>query len=508
MRIKTYNAYLYGGEIDIKLLHMCPNCGQITSWKIWSISPTWTELAQTARLENSKCHICGKKIMTREDYAVWDVDKKTSTAALKTKLYEKIAQIEGEKYRQEIEKMKSKSKKYPDMSTDNDIAQNVKKDTGLLKAYIKQLIDLEIWAQLLEEHIVFLNEKNVDVTREKVHKKSQNSNDAKGQAKQKERELLGEISQLKKEFKETDWSKNVKSNKITAPSVPEYYSEADPVKPIKPVMKQPRFFNKTKVLAENERLENEYNQAMEKYEQDIKKAEEAKKQNAVMRAQYEKEMNEYNATAKQAKKVFDQEVAEAKARGKEELDRKIEEINKKIEEVNNPSGDNDDETAVEAILKSERNEYVKLLKSLWEAENRLFSINIIYPNYRDVFALSSFYEYFSSERCYGLEGPDGAYNLYESERRSDVAATFYRKLEDINKNQVILYREANDMLKNLNSLNKKLTEAVKNASEEESTEVEITPELAEKLFEKYLEQNNGVEEMITKAIEEANAYGK
>lgn len=49
--------------------------------------------------------------------------------------------------------------------------------------------------------------------------------------------------------------------------------------------------------------------------------------------------------------------------------------------------------------------------------NKVYSANIIHPKYRNFVAVSQIYEYFETGRCSELEGPNGAYNLYENELR-------------------------------------------------------------------------------------------
>lgn len=58
------------------------------------------------------------------------------------------------------------------------------------------------------------------------------------------------------------------------------------------------------------------------------------------------------------------------------------------------------------------NEVVHLLGHVYEK-------NIVHPKYRNLVAISQIYEYIDTGRCTELEGPDGAYNLYESELRQD-----------------------------------------------------------------------------------------
>ena len=70
-------------------------------------------------------------------------------------------------------------------------------------------------------------------------------------------------------------------------------------------------------------------------------------------------------------------------------------------------------------------------KKLNETENVLdqyYQLNIIYSKYRGLVPVSTIYEYLQSGRCSTLTGPHGAYNLYESECRSNL---IIGKLDDI-----------------------------------------------------------------------------
>jgi len=51
---------------------------------------------------------------------------------------------------------------------------------------------------------------------------------------------------------------------------------------------------------------------------------------------------------------------------------------------------------------------------------KLYSKNIIFPKYRNFAIVAQIYEYLLSGRCDQLEGPYGAYNLYESELRQNI----------------------------------------------------------------------------------------
>lgn len=75
----------------------------------------------------------------------------------------------------------------------------------------------------------------------------------------------------------------------------------------------------------------------------------------------------------------------------------------------------------------------------------LYNMDIIFPKYRNIIAMSTIYEYFASGRVSTLEGPDGAYNLYESELRQNIIISkldsIIKNLEQIRENQYILYQE-------------------------------------------------------------------
>lgn len=58
----------------------------------------------------------------------------------------------------------------------------------------------------------------------------------------------------------------------------------------------------------------------------------------------------------------------------------------------------------------------------------LYDLNIIYPKYRYMVAIFTFYEYFDSERCSKLEGHEGAYNIFENEIKFGI---IFEKLDVI-----------------------------------------------------------------------------
>lgn len=85
----------------------------------------------------------------------------------------------------------------------------------------------------------------------------------------------------------------------------------------------------------------------------------------------------------------------------------------------------------------------KELKQTSELLNRFYTMDIIYPKYRNLVAMCSIYEYFLSGRCESLTGHEGAYNIFENEVRFERIYTkldeIVSRLDDIRENQYILY---------------------------------------------------------------------
>ncbi|OUP01591.1 hypothetical protein B5F36_12260 [Anaerofilum sp. An201] len=87
----------------------------------------------------------------------------------------------------------------------------------------------------------------------------------------------------------------------------------------------------------------------------------------------------------------------------------------------------------------------------------------IYYKYNNPVALARFSEYFESGRCTTLEGPHGAYNLYESEVRmnaiieklDDVA----NNLEQVRRGQFILYQGIQMMMHRVNTFSQDVSAA-------------------------------------------------
>lgn len=87
------------------------------------------------------------------------------------------------------------------------------------------------------------------------------------------------------------------------------------------------------------------------------------------------------------------------------------------------------------------------LATLENALEQLYAENVVFPKYRNFVAITAINEYLMSGRCDKLEGPDGAYNLYEMELRQNIIisqlSSIIDNLEQIRSNQYSLYEELN-----------------------------------------------------------------
>ena len=120
---------------------------------------------------------------------------------------------------------------------------------------------------------------------------------------------------------------------------------------------------------------------------------------------------------------------------------------KKIEEKNQhiSSQYNEDMDIWENSNESAHAYFEKPLKETQAVLDKLYSVNVIYPKYRNLPALTCIYEYLVTGRCDELAGPHGAYNLYEDEVRQNMVISqlnaIMENLEQIKGNQYLLYEQ-------------------------------------------------------------------
>lgn len=114
-------------------------------------------------------------------------------------------------------------------------------------------------------------------------------------------------------------------------------------------------------------------------------------------------------------------------------------------------------TASEQSLRDAATPRIEKTRAMLE---KLYEKGYIYQKYCNLPALTSIYEYFITGRCSELTGPNGAYNLYESELRADTIINqlnvVITNLEQIRNNQFMLYQQVSAIQRNTNAITSEL----------------------------------------------------
>lgn len=144
--------------------------------------------------------------------------------------------------------------------------------------------------------------------------------------------------------------------------------------------------------------------------------------------------------------------------------------NEKINYSNDVDKYNAEVDAYNSTLDTQRKDLVERkyavnsqLKDTKELLQKLYDLNIVHKKYQNFVAVATMCEYFETGRCNSFDGYTGAYNIYEQETRQDKIISrledILYSLEDIKKNQFVMYcaiqngnNLANQLLKNTNEL--------------------------------------------------------
>ena len=280
---------------------------------------------------------------------------------------------------------------------------------------------------------------------------------------------------MERECDEKQWADEV--NDIPKPLVPTMIPVRVPPMPTAPVIKKPGLFNKRKIKTENAVLIAEYDKQLEEYSAACLKAESIKKENQHRNQLYEDEMTTYNIKVEQKAAVL-KEMAKLDVESKicdikndiEEIILQISEEEKYIKDRMEDNGSFDDvpvlpkKNAISLFLETELAEAKKQLSNAVKLRGKLYSYGIIHKKYRNQVALSTIYEYLDTGRCEALIGADGAYNLYESECRSNIIIEQLNQvvemLEEIKKTQYMIYAELKQINSSINRLNSKMNQVI------------------------------------------------
>lgn len=124
--------------------------------------------------------------------------------------------------------------------------------------------------------------------------------------------------------------------------------------------------------------------------------------------------------------------------------------------LNQAGQEHQKELAKAKIITNQKMQLIQKRRSAEAMLENIYRENIIYPKYRNMVAVLSMYEYFTSGRCTELTGHEGAYNIYENELRLNIIISslddiLYR-LDEIKQNQYVLYQELKSTQNMIDSL--------------------------------------------------------
>lgn len=247
-------------------------------------------------------------------------------------------------------------------------------------------------------------------------------------------------------------NKNIDVDLPPKPQKPEFNFQI----PEQPEYVKPNLFNKKKVEKQNTELKVKYDHDLNEYEKQKKLYEDKLNK-------YNEEMNEYKILIDKIKKeAYDtqnKKIEEDNADTIKEINDLKEQITKKENSKNIIINDYVSKTDNYIQLKKIEYEidYVeRIIKNDFKILNQLLSYNIIYGKYRNMIAISSFIDYLKSGRCNTLDGPNGAYNLYEQESRADIIINkmdaIIDSLDNIKENQYYLYEQLTAINRSLDTI--------------------------------------------------------
>ena len=146
---------------------------------------------------------------------------------------------------------------------------------------------------------------------------------------------------------------------------------------------------------------------------------------------YEQQLQEYDRKQKEVDEEYAKKLAEYEIK-KKAADAEFAEKEKRAK------ADYDFAKQIFPPMETALTDTEKLLKEYYD-------LDVVFPKYRNMIAVCTMCEYLQTGRCSELTGPNGAYNLYESELRQNLIINrleaVVSQLEQIKTNQYYLYNE-------------------------------------------------------------------
>lgn len=322
--------------------------------------------------------------------------------------------------------------------------QKIKANSNNLSEYILELINIESDIYSLSDRLnnLYLN-------------RLENQHKFNVENYQKKEKLYKDIDGINQRRDAFELHSKPKLEDISIPNI-EYPKQPArvpvPVLPIKPTLIKPGLFNRKSVKNMNDNLINMYNSQLEKYKDDIATYDERKRTFQYEMQKYTAEVSRIDAEKERIRKEKYEIAFLAYKEREKQYFISLENAKKELAKLENSV----DVSAASTIIDTEIKQAEELLGNLYKCRNQLYSYDVIYPKYRDMVTLASFYEYLVSGRCHALEGADGVYNIYEFESRANIIITQLSTIiNTLNEIRDFQYKELQTITSNLQLLNAK-----------------------------------------------------
>ena len=382
--------------------------------------------------------------------------KKRALYRINRDVWNKIKEVfENDKYATSSAIISRAKNKYPLSNIDFDV-DKIKNDKKLLIQYLEKIIGIKSSIYSLQKRYDELYFQRKGHLFPRIHE----IDEVDGILSGKVADLQTQLEQIEGKIRNTPSMKHdITLPTPQKPTKPMFTLE----KPIEPSYEKPGLFNKKRVLAENEALKlsyekemstfceqqelferqlDEYKNKMKLYEEELEQC--RAKEERLNREAYENELKIYETNKESwlmQKGQLEKQIDDANAKCQEEKEKLLSE-----------------KVSVSFIKKAEYEMlYISsLIEKLIEVETQLWNYGVIYEKYRDHVIIATLCDYLKAGRCDGLEGPNGAYNLYEQESRADIIInkldTVITSLEEIKKNQYLIYSEIQKVNESLSAI--------------------------------------------------------
>ncbi len=248
------------------------------------------------------------------------------------------------------------------------------------------------------------------------------------------------------------------------PSYPEILSSRAPEPPKQPVYTVPGLFNKKRVERENAKLKAGYDSALGEYQRQLQTRD-------ALKQEYERQCDVFNQQCTDYGQRLQVLAIERRPQCVAEAQKTIEVCDFRLDTL--PSNNYGEQPILlyppiqnlDIYLDGMVEEVYRRYRAVCAERDALYEEANVFGKYRNLPAITSFCEYIDSGRCNALEGRDGAYNLYENEIRQDrIIADLdeaVTQLEQIKKNQYLLYTEVDKLNSSVKTMTRQVDRAVK-----------------------------------------------